>query len=68
MATIDSNRLEKMLEVVNNFGLNKSTNGINRVGYSDADIQARRWLMDQMNSMKMKTWMDGGLENGWVNG
>lgn len=30
-----------------------------RVGYSDADMAARKWLEGQMKEIGMKTWCDG---------
>ncbi len=41
---IDSNRLRALLGGVNDFGANPATGGFNRIGFSDADMAARRWF------------------------
>ena len=58
MAKVNSDRLKANLEEVNYFGLNKVTQGINRVGFGEDDFKARRWLMAKMETMGLKTWMD----------
>ena len=59
MVNIDSERLKKSLEEVNRYGLNEETNGINRVGFSDADMAARRWIEEKMKEMGLRTRVDG---------
>jgi hydantoinase/carbamoylase family amidase len=41
---IDSDRLRALLEGINDFGANRETGGHNRMGFSDADMAARRWF------------------------
>ena len=45
---IDSQRLRRLLNGVNDFGCNPSTGGFNRVGFSDADMAVRRWFAEAM--------------------
>jgi N-carbamoyl-L-amino-acid hydrolase len=42
--SIDSKRLRRLLNGVNDFGANPETGGWNRIGFSDADMAARRWF------------------------
>jgi N-carbamoyl-L-amino-acid hydrolase len=39
-----------LLDGANAFGLNPETGGLNRVGFSDADMAARRWIADTMRN------------------
>ena len=50
----DPDRLAARLQALAAFGAN-ADGGIDRVAYSDADVQARAWVMDQMRAL--------GLEN-----
>jgi N-carbamoyl-L-amino-acid hydrolase len=45
---IDSDRLRKLLDGVNDFGANRETGGYNRIGLSDADMAARGWFAQVM--------------------
>eukprot|EP00605_Chrysophyceae_sp_TOSAG23-4_P002228 GSChrysophyteH1.ASY1.ANO1.2471.1 assembled CDS len=56
---VDSEKLVQTLDRVNQIGLNAETGGINRIGYSDFDIEGRQWLMGEMKALGMKVWMDG---------
>lgn len=56
---IDSERLRSLLDGVNGFGRNPATGGFNRVGYSDADMAARRWFLDRMRADGLSVRMDG---------
>ncbi|EIM78223.1 allantoate amidohydrolase [Nitratireductor aquibiodomus RA22] len=47
---INSQRLRALLDGVNAFGRNPQTGGYNRVGYSDADMAARIWFLEQMRA------------------
>ncbi len=46
--SIDSDRLRALLDGVNAFGRDAETGGFNRIGYSDADMDARRWVAEEM--------------------
>src|SRR3546814_18994259 len=56
---INSSRLRRLLGGINDFGFNPDTGGYNRVGYSDADMAAREWLLDQMRTAGLATRRDG---------
>ena len=45
---INSQRLKSFWEEVNRFGLNAETGGINRIGYTEADTNARKWFAEKM--------------------
>ena len=45
---INSERLKRLFDSINKFGLNVETGGYNRIGFSDADMAARKWLTQQM--------------------
>ena len=47
---INSERLKIFWSQVNEIGLNKETGGINRIGFSAADTEARNWLITQLKS------------------
>lgn len=56
---IDLGRLREGMAAVSRIGLDPSTQGINRPGFSAADMEARRWLMGRMEGMGLATRMDG---------
>lgn len=41
---IDTDRMRRIFQGINGFGRNAATGGYNRIGFSDADMAARRWL------------------------
>ncbi|NQW01538.1 MAG: hypothetical protein HQ483_17680 [Rhodospirillales bacterium] len=43
---------------INSFGKSQTTNGFNRIAFSDADMQARRWLREFLWSNGIMSWMD----------
>jgi hydantoinase/carbamoylase family amidase len=45
---IDPARLRALLDGVNAYGRNPATGGFNRIGFSDADMAARRWFAGEM--------------------
>ena len=51
---VDSEKLVQTLDRVNQIGLNAETGGINRIGYSDFDIEGRQWLMGEMKALSHK--------------
>jgi hydantoinase/carbamoylase family amidase len=57
-ATIDKCIYLNMWEEINQFGCNDKTGGVNRVGYSDADFEARRWFMNKSMEYGFTTRMD----------
>lgn len=48
LPAIDAARLKRIFDGINAFGRNPTTGGFNRMGFSDADWQARQWLADYM--------------------
>ncbi|MBK5951033.1 Zn-dependent hydrolase [Rhodobium orientis] len=56
---IDMNRLRRLLDGVNAFGINETTGGHNRIGYSDADMAARDWLAGEMKADGLAVSRDG---------
>ena len=50
MPTINPSRMKAVFDGINAFGRNSDTGGFNRIGFSDADMAARRWLADYMES------------------
>jgi len=51
LARVDGQRLRARLERLSEFGRPEGgtfANGVSRVAYSDADVAARNWLMDEM--------------------
>lgn len=49
-AEIDPERLRKLLNGINSFGLNAETGGFNRPAFSPADTQVRRWFEETMRA------------------
>ncbi len=47
---IDMHRLRGLLDGVNAHGRNASTGGFDRIGFSDADMDCRRWFADVMGA------------------
>jgi len=63
-------RLKRRLAAVNRFGADESGVGIHRLSFSDADMQARRWLMDEMRRLGLGARMDavGNVIGRWESG
>ncbi|WP_417320650.1 Zn-dependent hydrolase [Emcibacter sp.] len=59
MPNVCVERIEKDLLALSKFGFNEQDRGIYRQGFTDADMDARRWLMDIFRSLDMETHMDG---------
>jgi len=57
MLAINEDRMLADLRALAEFG--KVGTGVNRPAFSDADIEARRWLMTQMQSAGLETVIDG---------
>ena len=57
MLAINEDRVLGDLRALAEFG--KAGTGVNRPAFSDADIEARRWLMAQMQSAGLETVIDG---------
>ena len=57
MLAINEDRVLADLRALAEFG--KAGTGVNRPAFSDADIEARRWLMAQMQSAGLETVIDG---------
>jgi N-carbamoyl-L-amino-acid hydrolase len=56
---IDLDRLKSLVDGVNTFGIDPKTGGFNRIGYSDADMAARRWFAEQMAASGLAVTADG---------
>jgi len=56
---IDIERLKALIAGVNRFGRNPATGGFNRVGYSPADMEARDWLLGEMEKDGLAVRRDG---------
>ena len=46
--TINSERLKRLFDSINKFGLNVETGGYNRIGFSQSDLSVRKWFTEQM--------------------
>ncbi|MCI5105243.1 MAG: Zn-dependent hydrolase [Pseudomonadales bacterium] len=57
--TINLERVKQDLYNLARFGYNPDDQGIYRQGFSDEDMKARHWLMDQMEGYGLKVRMDG---------
>ena len=57
MLVINEDRMFADLRTLAEFG--KAGAGVNRPAFSDADLEARRWLMAQMQSAGLETVIDG---------
>lgn len=56
---INLERLRDSLSKVSSYGFNPADNGIYRPSFSDADMQARQWLIAEMKASGLTAWMDG---------
>lgn len=56
---VQINRIEDDLFELAKIGFREEDRGIYRQGFSDADFEARRWLMDKMRHMGLDVQMDG---------
>lgn len=67
---IDIARLKTRLDALNRFGTESSVPGVNRVSFSQADMDARRFLMTIMNDMGMTSRLDpvGNVIGRWEAG
>lgn len=67
---IDPARLRADIEAVNRFGVEPGRPGLHRVSFSDADMAARRWLMDRMAEAGLAARMDavGNVIGRWEAG
>lgn len=57
--TINFERLRSDIEELSKIGRDKDDFGINRMAFSDADMEARRWLQNKIEKAGLVTWMDG---------
>ncbi len=64
---IDIERLKRRLDDLNRFGADVAGPGIHRLSFSDADMQARRWLMVEMEQLGLAVSMDavGNVVGRW---
>lgn len=56
---VNLERIEKDLYEIRQFGFNENDKGIYRPGLTDADMEARKWLMARFEENGLKTRMDG---------
>jgi N-carbamoyl-L-amino-acid hydrolase len=56
---INLDRLKGEILELSQIGRNEEDHGIYRMAFTDADIQARRWLMDRMEQIGLEARMDG---------
>lgn len=54
---IDSDRLKDRLTEISAFGKNPER-GISRLGFSDADVNARAWVLSKMRDAGLEVWVD----------
>ena len=54
---IDSNRLKDRLTEISAFGKNPER-GISRLGFSEADMNARAWVLAKMRDAGLEVWVD----------
>jgi N-carbamoyl-L-amino-acid hydrolase len=57
--SINLERLKSDLDAVSRFGANEIGQGVTRPSFSDADIQARAWLLDRMKALGLEARRDG---------
>lgn len=56
--TVDYGRLKRNLETLADIG-KRDDRGIYRMAFTDADMRARRWLLERLEEAGLKAWMDG---------
>lgn len=56
---INSGRLRALFDGVNAFGRNQQTGGLNRIGYSEADMAVRNWFEEEMRRDGLAVSRDG---------
>ncbi|MCP1338433.1 Zn-dependent hydrolase [Idiomarina sp. M1R2S28] len=59
MLSINADRLKKSVLELSKIGYNETDHGMYRWGFTDADMEARRWMMEQAKAEGFKTFMDG---------
>ncbi|WCL53861.1 Zn-dependent hydrolase [Gimibacter soli] len=59
MPTVSIDRIENDLMTLAKIGFNEQDRGVYRQGFSDADMEARRWLMARMEDVGMTARLDG---------
>ena len=63
-------RLKARLDALNRFGAGESGRGIHRLSFSEADMGARRWLLDELTRLGLTARMDavGNVVGRWDTG
>lgn len=56
---VDVKRIERDIYQLAQIGFNEEDNGIYRPGFSEADMEGRKWLMYQLKELGLNTHMDG---------
>lgn len=59
MTSINVERIENELFELSKFGFNETDKGIYRQGFTDADMEARSWLIELFRKHGLETHMDG---------
>ena len=57
--TVNLERIQQDIYALGRIGYNPEDQGIYRQGFSDADMQAREWLMRRLEALELTTGMDG---------
>ena len=57
--SINLDRLKDDFDELSRFGFDPADGGIHRMSFSDADMRARRWLMDRFAAIGLHAVMDG---------
>lgn len=59
MLSINSERLKDSIRELSKIGFNEADHGVYRWGFTDADMEARRWLLQRAESLGFAAHMDG---------
>lgn len=59
MVSINIERLKDTVRELSKIGYNDEDHGVYRWGFTDADMQARRWLLDEVKKEGFDAYMDG---------
>lgn len=61
LPSVDINRLESDIVELGSIGRNENDGGIYRMAFSDADFQARHWLIKKIEEFGLKSSIDGAF-------
>jgi len=57
LGAVDGARLQALLTGLSEFGKNPE-GGVSRLGFSEADLAARRWVIEKMKEAGLEVWVD----------